>query len=1077
VSLKKQEQNLNFYNSMKFLANKHFVLAASLVTIGAGIIVFILVNQTPTAEASCYPKCSNGGGSGGLAIESVLPSPADTTATVTGDGNGGQHSGGGSFTCPPGTLSEGAPITFVTAKRLLPPSTYVIDGGSGGSGSYSWTEYTGNNVDCDNLDFTPKTYRFNIVINTASMSNGTHTIQIFALDEETNTTVSATASFLVQHPAPADFSLNCDTNSQTVQQGQSAAYSIRATSLNGFSGQVAVDITSGLHSTMGYTQAVLNVPSGGFANSPSVPVTTQLTTPAGTYTLTFRGVSGSITKTCQATLNVTVVPGPAVDIAASPNPVSVNPANNIATTSLSWLISNSTSCNKTSSPANASWGSSPTPVAVTPANGGPVSVNLTVNTTFTISCSNSAGVTVSDSELVVVNPNPAFTVSPATTPAFSFTGVQNNNATISPGAQNFTVTNTGNVLLSLRAASDKGWTTLGLSTFDLAPGVSTTVSVVPNSTSTSIPVPDTATITFTDISASSIKAPSQSRQVRYTLSSPPSFTLDCANINPNTSQTVTRGATASWAVPVRGSNGFNQTVTLAITANYPSNSTPVNATVPFSGSPNPENRSGSVQLQTGATTQTGTFNTITVTASAAGYAAQQCNLAPLIVNAYEFNVTPNSLSFTATQGAAANPSAKIFQIVNNGTTSLTFTVTKSTASTWFTMNGSTAQSITGITVGPNGGIATISVQPNTTTTAGNFSDNNVIFNSNSTAGTQTKSVDYQVSAAALPTPPTISFLCSANNTAYTTGPCQTTSSGVSGYLSWTVSPAADSCSMDHNLLNYNTPASPPAPAGDTSVPTSHTGTATNPLSSNTTFRITCRNAGGSDSKTVSFTIPAAGTYNLRQSAKHAVAVNQPSLSLGQLVSANTNPCDGQGRITDPTINYKEGDLVTFAINICNTGTGDLQFPGSGTNGYVIQLNDVLGNLVKPAGGWNAQVNCGVDCQLGTVNDTSQPGVVTFRIDIKAGGSNRLIASGGLWTLFFNATIKAPVGGTQPYYYFTNCVSNSGGNPAMTVKNTSGIDSYNNNFAVTPAVVDVPGFCMQALFSRGGSAPDRHEIAP
>ena len=208
---------------------------------------------------------------------------------------------------------------------------------------------------------------------------------------------------------------------------------------------------------------------------------------------------------------------------------------------------------------------------------------------------------------------------------------------------------------------------------------------------------------------------------------------------------------------------------------------------------------------------------------------------------------------------------------------------------------------------------------------------------------------------------------------------------------------------------------------------------------------------------------------------HAIAVNQPGLSAGQLATLNTNPCDGQGRITDPTINYKEGDTVTFAINICNTGTADLVFGGPGDNDHTIVLTDILGNLVKPTAGWNAQISCGNDCQVRTPDDTTQPGKILLNIEPKAGSiGNRLVAAGGLWTLFFNAVIRAPTGATQPYYYFTNCIADTT-TPAMNVNNLPSADDLYHN--ITGSTFDVPGFCLQALFSRGSSAPDRREIAP
>jgi hypothetical protein len=302
--------------------------------------------------------------------------------------------------------------------------------------------------------------------------------------------------------------------------------------------------------------------------------------------------------------------------------------------------------------------------------------------------------------------------------------------------------------------------------------------------------------------------------------------------------------------------------------------------------------------------------------------------------------------------------------------------------------------------------------------------------------------------------------------------CALANSGAAGFIRWTSTGSDDGrCSVTANtpgdgMATTSTAANPATPVQTQPIndpPLSHT------------FTATCTSATGglSDSDTVTFNLPpGAGNSDadFEDSAKHVITANQPGLTTGQLSALNTNPCDGQGRVWDNSYNFKENDLVTFAINFCNTGTAPFVFTSSGAGSSII-LTDTIGNLAKPAAGWGAQVSCGNDCDLVSVDDTSQPGKIIFTIHVKpgTGGPNRELPVGGAWTVYYNANPKAPVGATQSHYYFTNCVTNT------TVNNLPSAPLVYNNISGQP--FDIPGFCMQALFSRSGTAPDRREVAP
>ncbi len=125
--------------------------------------------------------------------------------------------------------------------------------------------------------------------------------------------VTGLGSPLTTNYAPAttpDFFISASPSTQAVAQGGSASYSIAITPLGGFTGDVSLSI-SGL-------------PTGGNAafspnpttSSSSLSITTSTSTPAGTYSLTITGVSGSLTRTTNVTL---VVSPPGFSLSASPS--------------------------------------------------------------------------------------------------------------------------------------------------------------------------------------------------------------------------------------------------------------------------------------------------------------------------------------------------------------------------------------------------------------------------------------------------------------------------------------------------------------------------------------------------------------------------------------------------------------------------------------------------------------------------------------------------------------------------------------------------------------------------------------
>jgi hypothetical protein len=110
--------------------------------------------------------------------------------------------------------------------------------------------------------------------------------------------VSGTASVTVTSAPPPDFSLSVSPGSRSVRQGNATSYTVTVTPSNGFIGSVTLSVTG--------------LPSGSTAAFTPNPATASSTLNVqtaggvrGNFTLIIQGMSGSLTHTTTATLNVT----------------------------------------------------------------------------------------------------------------------------------------------------------------------------------------------------------------------------------------------------------------------------------------------------------------------------------------------------------------------------------------------------------------------------------------------------------------------------------------------------------------------------------------------------------------------------------------------------------------------------------------------------------------------------------------------------------------------------------------------------------------------------------------------------
>jgi hypothetical protein len=118
----------------------------------------------------------------------------------------------------------------------------------------------------------------------------------------------------VAPPPPPDYTLSATPSSRTVVQGAGTNYTVNIAPTGGFTGSVTLSV-SGLPSGAAATFS----PNPAPGTSSGMSVTTSATTPAGSYTPTITGVSGSLTHTTSITLVIQAASTPDYSLSAAPS--------------------------------------------------------------------------------------------------------------------------------------------------------------------------------------------------------------------------------------------------------------------------------------------------------------------------------------------------------------------------------------------------------------------------------------------------------------------------------------------------------------------------------------------------------------------------------------------------------------------------------------------------------------------------------------------------------------------------------------------------------------------------------------
>ena len=209
---------------------------------------------------------------------------------------------------------------------------------------------------------------------------------------------SVVVSFMVTSPPPVpDFAVSSSQASLRVVQGSLGASSITLTSLTGFAGNISLAATlsaSSLSASLGSSLVIL---SPGGTGTTTLTVSTISSTPAGTYSASVSGISGSLSHS--VTISVIVVLPPDFLLASSPSSINI-PAGSSGSVTLTLTSLNSFtgSFALTATPPSSGFGLSFSPTSVALASGAQASSSLTISPsnsvsagTYTVSLAGTSG--------------------------------------------------------------------------------------------------------------------------------------------------------------------------------------------------------------------------------------------------------------------------------------------------------------------------------------------------------------------------------------------------------------------------------------------------------------------------------------------------------------------------------------------------------------------------------------------------------------------------------------------------------------------------------------------------------------
>ncbi len=585
---------------------------------GFGGSVTLSVTGLPTGATGTFTP-NPATASSNLAVTTAANTPTGTyTLTVTGVNGSLTHTTTVTLVVnvPPDFTVSGSPAsqTVVQGNSTNYGVTIAPTGGFGGSVTLSVTGLPTGATGT----FTPNpaTTTSNLAVTTAaSTPTGNYTLTVTGVSGSLTHTTTVT---LVVN-ASSDFGLSGSPGSQTVIQGNSTSYGVTIAPTGGFSSPVTLSVT-GLP-----TGATSSFDTNPATTTSNLGVTTIASTPAGTYTLTITGVSGSLTHSTSVTLVVNVPP----DFTVSGSPASQTV-----------IQGGSTNYGVTL----ASVGGFSGPVTLS-ATGLPTGATGTFNinpatTTSTLAVTTAASTPAGTYTLTITGVNGSLTHIATVTlvvnvpPDFSVSGSPTSQSVIRGSATSYgiTIAPVGGFSGSV-TQSVTGLPTGATGTF--SPNPATTTSNLAVTTGATTPA-GTYTLTINGVSGSLTRTTT----VTLIVNLPPDFTLSGSP----TSQSVIRGSAASYGITIAPVGGFSGSVTQSVTG------LPTGATGTFT--PNPGTTSSTLVVTTAATTPAGTF-TLTIT-GISGSLTHTTTVTLIVTVPPDFSLTGSPASATIVQGRSTN---------------------------------------------------------------------------------------------------------------------------------------------------------------------------------------------------------------------------------------------------------------------------------------------------------------------------------------------------------------------------------------------------------------------------------------
>jgi uncharacterized membrane protein len=392
------------------------------------------------------------------------------------------------------------------------------------------------------------------------------------------------ASFKFASCGTPDYAVAASPASQSVVQGSGTSYTVTVTPSGGFTSTVGFSV-SGLPAG---AAATFNPASVAGSGSSTMAVTTNSTTPTGSYPLTITGTSGTLTHTALVTLVVTAPVAPDFSLSASPASQTVTQGSGTsytATVTPSGGFTGTVTFSASGLPTGAAATFNPASVAGSGSSTMSVTTSSTTPTgSYALTITGTSG-TLTHNTLVtlVVNPPPNFALSAS--PA--------SQSVVQGASTSYTVTVTpSGGFTGTVSFSPSGLPTGASATFNpasVAGSGSSTMSVTTSSTTPTGSYPLTITGTSGTLSHTA------SVTLIVTAAATPNFTLSASP----SSQTVTQGASTSYTVTITPSGGFTGSVT------FSASGLPAGAAASFA--PNPATSTSSMTVTTATTTPAGSY--------------------------------------------------------------------------------------------------------------------------------------------------------------------------------------------------------------------------------------------------------------------------------------------------------------------------------------------------------------------------------------------------------------------------------------------------------------------------------------